>query len=94
MNSIETFDDADQLKAYEKKLKKSYPERCLAVLVANAEEVAVEGNKRADYRKLARFLNWIQKYPNGDDISKELAKKYSEEYPRRKAMQEEIMRFI
>lgn len=93
MDVVEAFESTDQLKTYEKKLKKLYPERCLAILCAKADQVAKEGNKRADYRRLAGLLNWIQKYPEGDEKSEKLAQKYRDAYPRRKAMLEEIMRF-
>jgi hypothetical protein len=93
MSGIEASGATDQLKEYEKKLKKLYPERCLAVLVARADDAATYGNKRSDYRRLAGLLRWIQRYPNGDDISEKLAQKYRDEYPRRSAMIEELARF-
>jgi len=93
MACVEAVNDTTQLKEYEKKLKKLYPERCLSVLVSNAEQMAQDGNKRSDYRRLAGLLNWIQKYPGGDDVSEQLAEKYREAYPRRKAMLEEIAGF-
>lgn len=93
MDCVEAVNNTTQLKEYEKKLKKLYPERCLAVLVSNAEQMAQDGNKRSDYRRLAGLLNWIQKYPGGDDVSEQLAEKYREAYPRRKAMLEEIAGF-
>lgn len=93
MDIVEALEDIGYLKEYEKIIKKLYPERCLAVLVCKADQVAHDGNKRSDYRRLAGLLNWIQKYPEGDEKSKQLAQKYREAYPRRFAMLEEINRF-
>ena len=93
MNNVEAYEGTDQLKEYEKKLKKLYPERCRTVLICKADRTAMEATKRADYRRLAGLLNWIQKYPEGDAIVEKLAQKYREAYPRRKAMLEELERF-
>lgn len=93
MDVVEAYEGTDYLKEYEKKLKKLYSERCLMVLRCKADRVAHDGNKRADYRRLAGLLNWIQKYPGGDELSEQLAEKYRENYPRRSAMLEEIRRF-
>lgn len=93
MDVVEACEGTDYLKEHEKKLKKLYSERCLMVLRCKADRVAHDGNKRADYRRLAGLLNWIQKYPGGDELSEQLAEKYRENYPRRSAMLEEIRRF-
>ena len=93
MNNVEAYEGTDQLKEYEKKLKKLYPERCRTVLICKADRTAMEATKRADYRRLAGLLNWIQKYPEGDAIVENLAQKYRDAYPRRKAMLEELERF-
>lgn len=93
MDVVEAYEGTDYLKEYEKKLKKLYSERCLMVLRCKADRVAHDGNKRADYRRLAGLLNWIQKYPGGDELSEQLAEKYRENYPRRSTMLEEIRRF-
>ena len=92
MDIVESCEDTDLIKAYEKKLKKLYPERCLTVLTCKADRVAHDGNKRSDYRKLAGLLKWIQRYPGGDDVAEAHAEKYRQAYPRRKAMLEELMK--
>lgn len=93
MDIVESCEDTDLIKAYEKKLKKLYPDRCLFVLSAKADRVAHDGNKRSEYRKLAGLLRWIQRYPGGDEVAEERAEKYRQAYPRRKAMLEELMKF-
>ena len=93
MDIVESCEDTDLIQAYEKKLKKLYPERCLTVLTCKADRVAQDGNKRSDYRKLAGLLKWIQRYPGGDDVAEARAEKYRQAYPRRKAMLEELMKF-
>ena len=93
MDIVESCEDTDLIKAYEKKLKKLYPERCLTVLTCKADRVAQDGNKRSDYRKLAGLLKWIQRYPGGDDVAEARAEKYRQAYPGRKAMLEELMKF-
>lgn len=93
MDTVEAYDDTELLKHYEKKLKKLYVERCLNLIIKKTEETAEEGNKRSDYRRLAGLLNWIMKYPNGDEITEKLAREFREAYPRRRAMLEEIEKF-
>ena len=93
MEGVETGGYTDRLKQYEKKLKALYPDRCLAVLVNDTRQMADQSNKRQDYRRVAKNLRWIQRYPGGDDKASELAEEFRVKYKQRRAMMEEISEF-
>ena len=78
------------LKEYRKLLEGKYPERCLAILMKTADKDAERANKRQDYQHVARILRWMRKYPGGEEKAADLAAKYREAYPRRRAMIEEL----
>ena len=79
---------------YEKKLAALYPERCLMVLIREAKSAVTRANKRSDYRYLARDLKRISKYPGGKEAAVKLAGEFAVEYPRRKAMLDELRSFL
>lgn len=87
---IETAENAGYLSDYEKVLKKRYPERCLKILVRNADEEMDQATQRKGYRRVARILKKIKNYPDGEPVAKELAEKYRNEYPRRTALWDEL----
>lgn len=88
------MDTAEQLSCsdYEKVLKKYYPERCMKILAKNADTEMERATERKGYRKVARILNKIKKYPEGTALAQELAQKYRKTYPRRPALWEELSR--
>lgn len=75
---------------YEKVLKKRYPDRCLKILIRNADEEMEQATQRKEYRRVARVLKKIKKYPDGETVASELAEKYRNEYPRRTALWDEL----
>jgi uncharacterized Zn finger protein len=75
---------------YEKVLKKRYPDRCLKILIRNADEEMEQATQRKGYRRVARVLKKIKKYPDGETVASELAEKYRNEYPRRTALWDEL----
>jgi tetratricopeptide (TPR) repeat protein len=79
---------------YEKRLVALYPERCLMVLIKEAKGAVTRANKRSDYRYLARDLKRISKYPGGKEAAVKLAGEFAFEYPRRKAMLDELRSFL
>ena len=93
MDGIEAGGYTDKLKEYEKKLKTMYPDRCLKVLADSTYEMAEQSNKRQDYRRVAKNLRWMQKYPGGREKAAELAAGFRIKYKQRRAMMEEISEF-
>ena len=93
MDALKVNFYSDHLKTYEKKLKALYPERCLTLLVADTIKMAEQSSKRADYRRVAKNLRWIQRYPGGDEKAEELANDFRTKYRQRRAMMEEIDEF-
>ena len=85
-------DNAGLIDSY-KQLKKLYPERCLQVLINDANNVVKRSKNRRDYRWVANTLKKIQKYDGGVEVAHELAQKYVAEYPRRTALIDELKRF-
>ena len=81
---------ASFLERYEGELIQRYPNRCLAVLVKEADYSAEHGNKRSDYRYIAKYLKWMRRYPGGAVKAAELAEIYRKRYPRRSAMIDEL----
>lgn len=78
------------LEQYEGELCQRYPDRCLAMLVAHAESAVQQATQRKQYRALADCLRWMSRYPGGHDKAKELAAKYIESYPRKRALLDEL----
>lgn len=93
MEGLEACFYSDRLKQYEKKLKALYPERCLKLLVVDTNLMAEQSNKRADYRRVAKNLNWICRYPGGAEKAAQMADNYRIIYKQRRAMMEEIADF-
>ena len=93
MEGIESGGYPDALKQYEKKLKELYPERCLEVLTHSTVKMAEHSNKRQDYRRVAKNLRWMRKYPGGTEKAAELAAEFRIQYKQRRAMMEEIAEF-
>lgn len=75
---------------YEKVLKKQYPDRCLKILIRNADEEMEQATQRKGYRRVTRVLKKIKKYPDGEPVVREFAEKYRNEYPRRTALWDEL----
>ena len=74
-------------------MKALYPERCLKLLVVDTNLMAEQSNKRADYRRVAKNLNWICRYPGGAEKAAQMADNYRIIYKQRRAMMEEIADF-
>lgn len=87
---MDTAETSGYLGEYEKTLKKKYPERCLKILIRNADEAMEQATQRKGYRRVANILKKIKKYPDGESTAKELAEKYRNEYPRRTALRDEL----
>lgn len=85
-----TAESAGYMSDYEKALKKRYPDRCLKILIRNADEEMEQATQRNGYRRVARVLRKIKKYPSGETVASELAEKYRNEYPRRTALWDEL----
>lgn len=73
-----------------------YPDR-VDRLIWNGANLDAKGMKRTvqvpieiGYRKVARILKKIKKYPEGTVLAEELAQKYRKTYPRRPALWEEL----
>lgn len=90
---MDTAEKLGYLYGYEEALKERYPERCLKILAGNADKEMERATQRKGYRKVARILKKMLKYPGGDTVAKALAEKYRKEYPRRPALWEELERF-
>lgn len=93
MSGIEASGEVDGLKSYEKKLKALYPERCLKVLADYTDYLADQSKNRNNYKRVARYLRWIQRYPGGNEKAAEIAAGYRIKYKLRSAMMEEIAEF-
>lgn len=87
---MDTAESAGYMSDYEKVLKRRYPERCLKILIRNADEEMNQATQRKGYRHVARILKKIKKYPDGEPAAKELTEKYRNEYPRRTALWDEL----
>ncbi|MCH3953841.1 MAG: hypothetical protein LKE44_01180 [Eubacterium sp.] len=87
---METAEKLEDLSSYEKALKKLYPDRCMNILVKNADSEMDGATERKGYRHVARILKKIKKYPNGAEAAENLAEKYRQEYPRRRALWDEL----
>lgn len=90
MDNIEASTNTMYLQEYEKELRKRYPERCLTVLANAADWQAAHSSKRSQYRHIARYLKWMTAYPGGFEMAAQLAEKYRAQYPRRRAMLDEL----
>ena len=77
-------------KKYEKKLKELYPDRCLKLLVKSASELAEDGRRREDYRRLVRIIKWMLKYPGGDKKVENIVYDLLAKYRQRPALIEEL----
>lgn len=93
MDNVEAASDTMNMKTYEKELKKRYPERCLTILANAANQQAKNSSKRSEYKRIAYYLRWMLSYPNGSKMAEELAETYRSEYPRRRAMLDELAGF-
>lgn len=93
MDGIEKRQSTDYLKQYEKELKKRYPDRCLKVLSEDTRRLAEEAKNRRDYKKVARNLRWMQRFPAGLEMAEELVAEFRIAYERRPAMMDEIAEF-
>ena len=85
--------DASIVKRFQEELFALYPERCLKVWEADADHYAAEAKNRSDYESLASRLKNIATHPGGEELAKELAAKYKKQYPRKKALIEELSIF-
>ncbi|MFC2658663.1 MAG: hypothetical protein ACFN1F_07730, partial [Segatella sp.] len=56
----------------------------------NADSEMDGATERKGYRHVARILKKIKKYPNGAEAAEKLAEKYRQEYPRRRALWDEL----
>lgn len=81
-----------RLDGYEKILKKHYPERCMPILIKNADELMDRARDRKGYRHVANVLEKIKGYPDGGAAAERLAEKYRQTYPRRTALWDELSR--
>lgn len=90
---MDTAERVGDFYGYEKVLRERYPERCLKILAGNADKEMERATQRKGYRKVARILRKMLKYPGGEAVAKDLAEKYRKEYPRRPALWEELERF-
>lgn len=90
---MDTAERVGDFYGYEEALKERYPERCLKILAGNADKEMERATQRKGYRKVARILKKMLKYPGGEAVAKDLAEKYRKEYPRRPALWEELERF-
>lgn len=90
---MDTAERVGDFYGYEKVLRERYPERCLKILAINADDEMKLATQRKGYRKVARVLRKMLKYPGGEAVAKDLAEKYRKEYPRRPALWEELERF-
>lgn len=90
MDNIEVANDSWSLKRYEKELFAKYPERCILLLVQEADKQVVRADKRSRYRYLADTIKLIKRCPGGKEIADGLIHKYCAMYPRRSAMIEEL----
>ena len=92
MDNIEAGNDAWSLREYEAVLFYKYPDRCINILVREANNQVVRANKRSSYRHLADTIRQIKRCPGGKSIAEELVRDYYAKYPRRHAMIEELER--
>ena len=80
----------DIIELFEEELFARYPQRCLKVLEKDADDCAKLAKNRSDYAYLVKLLKKIAKHPGGKEFASELAAKYREQYPRKRAMMEEL----
>ncbi len=85
-----TAEQNQRIEGYEEVLKERYPQRCLSILIKNANDTMAEAVDRRGYRKVGRILKKIKKYPEGPDKAAELAEKYCSENPRKTALRDEM----
>ena len=85
-----TAEQNQRIEGYEEVLKERYPQRCLSILIKNANDTMAEAVDRRGYRKVGRILKKIKEYPEGPDKAAELAEKYCSENPRKTALRDEM----
>ncbi len=84
--SLYTLDD------YEKRLKKLFPEKLRDAYAALMRNSMLSAGNRNQYAGVIRYLKKITRYPGGKEIAIQIAREWRTEYPRRRAMLEELSR--
>lgn len=79
---------------FENTLTRMFPERCLRILTEEADLKMKQALNRKDYRSLAETLEHIAGCKGGEKIAGALAQKYTEQYPRKTALREELESFL
>lgn len=78
------------LDRYEKVLKKRFPVQVRDRYIAYVKQAADRASYRNAYRDVMTYLKKIKKYPDGMEITKEIASEWRIEYRRRTAMMDEL----
>lgn len=84
------FSVISELDRYESVLSKHYPEK---VRDRYAEYIVSEmrtASQRSTYHHLAGYLKKLCSYPGGEELAKQIAADWRKDYPRRRAMLDEI----
>ena len=79
-----------ELKQYEKKLRKVYPERVRDLLLKQVDQQMRQASTRQAYARAIRELKHLYGYSDGRVKAAELAQAWRRDFPRRTAMLEEL----
>ena len=80
------------LDEYEKRLKRIFPEKLRDAYAALTRNGMLSAGNRNQYAEVIRYLKKITRYPGGKEIAIQIAREWRTEYPRRRAMLEELSR--
>ena len=75
---------------YESLLAEKYPERTRDILVRLTDQSMAGSGQRGEYRAVITRLDKLRGYPDGDESARELAAKWRENFPARRAMIDEL----
>ncbi len=89
-NEIVHRGDIQLLDKYEKVLRKEFSLKIIEIYENYIRGAMNIANDRNQYRNVIKYLNTISTYPDGESISKSIAKEWKIKYSRRKAMLDEL----
>lgn len=80
------------LDEYEKRLKRKFPEKLRDAYVTCMKKAMLSAGNRDQYAGVIRYLKKITRYPDGKEIAIQIAAEWRRDYPRRRAMLDELSR--